>query len=45
MAKNIGIGLYRRRTKVRRPGVHSKNNSSKNKKSKYYVKEYNGQGK
>lgn len=31
--------------KKRRPGVHSKCKSSKNKNSKHYVKPYRGQGK
>lgn len=32
------------KVKVRRPGIHSKNNSSKLKGSKNYVKPYRGQG-
>ena len=31
--------------KRRRPGIHSKCKSSKNKNSKHYVKPYRGQGK
>lgn len=31
--------------KIRRPGIHSKNNNSIHKSSKNYVKRYNGQGK
>lgn len=30
--------------KIKRPGVHSKNNTSGNKKSKNYKKAYRGQG-
>jgi hypothetical protein len=33
------------KSKVSRPGVHSKTKSSKNKKSKNYKKSYRGQGK
>lgn len=32
-------------SKKRRPGIHSKCKSSKNKNSKHYVKPYRGQGK
>jgi|TARA_B100000282_G_C31458516_1_gene365724 hypothetical protein len=31
--------------KKKRPGIHSKNNTSKSKKSKNYKKAYRGQGK
>lgn len=46
MAKgtNVGIHGYHKKTKVSRPGVHSKTKQSKNKNSKNYVKEYVGQG-
>ena len=43
-----GTGLYEKRivkTKVRKPGRHSKKCSSKNKNSKLYRKPYRGQGK
>jgi hypothetical protein len=43
-AKGVGVGIFRRRAKVRRPGVQSKNKNSINKKSKNYVKQYAGQG-
>jgi hypothetical protein len=43
-SKGIGVGKYKERSKVRRPGVVSKNNTSKNKHSKNYVKQYRGQG-
>jgi hypothetical protein len=33
------------RTKRKRPGVHSKKKSSRNKNSKLYKKKYRGQGK
>lgn len=44
-AKSAGVGVFRKHTKVRRPGVYSKNNNSINKKSKNYVKKMVGQGK
>ena len=37
-------GIYKLKAKKKRPGVHSKNNTSKNKNSKNYVKAYRGQG-
>lgn len=37
-------GSYIKQTKKKRPGVHSKNNTSRNKKSKNYAKPYRGQG-
>lgn len=47
MAKSIGISIkgYRKKVKHKRPGVHSKKKSSKNKNSKHYKKPYNRQGK
>ena len=36
---------YKEEPKKKRPGVHSKCKSSKNKNSKHYVKPYRGQGK
>jgi hypothetical protein len=42
--KGIGVGKYRVKSRVRRPGIVSKNNSSHNKQSKHYVKQYRGQG-
>jgi hypothetical protein len=37
--------VYIIKKKKKRPGVHAKSKSSKNKHSKNYVKQYNGQGK
>jgi hypothetical protein len=45
MAKGIATGNYSGGTKKKRPGIHSKNNTSKLKSSKNYVKSYRGQGK
>ena len=45
MAKGITLGNYYEKPKSSRPGVHAKSKSSKNKKSKNYVKPYRGQGK
>lgn len=42
---SIKITRYRKKLKVRRPGVHAKNKTSKHKSSKCYVKSYRGQGK
>jgi len=44
MAKLSGAGAIKT-NKKKRPGVHSKNNTSKNKKSRNYKKSYRGQGK
>lgn len=46
MAKSIGISIkgYRKKSKKRRPGIHSKKKSSTNKNSKHYKKPYNRQG-
>lgn len=46
MAKVQGttVSRYREVSKKRRPGVHSKCRTSKNKASKHYVKPYRGQG-
>ena len=46
MAKVTGSGISSRieKPKVKRPGVHSKNNSSNLKSSKNYRKAYRGQG-
>lgn len=43
MAKLGGSGA-RDTVQKKRPGVHSKNGSSKSKKSKLYKKKYRGQG-
>ena len=44
MAKLL-ISSYLRKNKTKRPGIHAKSNTSKNKNSKNYVKKYIGQGK
>lgn len=45
MAKVQGDIKKLTKSKVSRPGVHSKKNSSKLKSSKNYTKKYNAQGK
>jgi hypothetical protein len=35
---------FKTKSKTKRPGIHSKNNSSKCKASKMYKKKYKGQG-
>jgi len=44
MAKAINLSTYQTKSKVRRPGVHSKTKSSVLKSSKNYRKAYRGQG-
>jgi hypothetical protein len=44
MAKISSGGAYAGNNYAKRPGVHSKNNTSKNKQSKNYKKQYKGQG-
>jgi hypothetical protein len=45
MAKQAkGITTFKAKSKVRRPGVHSKKCSSNVKTSKNYTKKYRGQG-
>jgi hypothetical protein len=44
MAKTINLTTYQAKSKVRRPGVHSKTKSSVLKSSKNYRKGYRGQG-
>ena len=44
MAKLI-VNNYKSKSKVKRPGVHAKTKTSRNKNSKNYIKPYNGQGK
>jgi len=44
MAK-IVVGNYIQNKRKKRPGIHSKNNTSRSKNSKNYVKAYKGQGK
>jgi hypothetical protein len=38
------INAFRKKSKVRRPGVHAKTKASKSKSSKNYLKLYRGQG-
>ena len=45
MAKISSGGVYAGESYKKRPGVHSKNNSSNHKQSKNYKKKYKGQGK
>ena len=45
MARGINLHSYSKKTKKKRPGVHSKSKSSRSKSSKLYVKKYRGQGK
>jgi hypothetical protein len=45
MAKVSNVTTFKKKPKVKRPGVHSKNNNSKIKGSKNYVKPYKSQGK
>jgi hypothetical protein len=44
MAKLI-INNYRKKNKIKRPGVHAKSKTSSLKSSKNYIKKYKGQGK
>jgi len=44
-AKGQAIVSFVRKPKKKNPGVHSKSKTSKNKKSKNYVKSYVAQGK
>jgi len=44
MAKKINIYQYTRRSKKKRPGVHSKCKTSRSKNSINYKKKYIGQG-
>ena len=41
----IVVSDYKVNKRKKRPGVHSKNNTSTSKQSKNYVKAYRGQGK
>ena len=45
MAKAQTAVVFRKKSKVRRPGVHAKTKTSKNRGSKNYSKPYVGQGK
>lgn len=44
MANPIKTSSYSERPVAKRPGVHAKTKTSKNKNSKNYVKPYRGQG-
>jgi len=44
MNKINTIGAFQKKSKVSRPGVHSKTKTSKNKNSINYKKAYKGQG-
>ena len=44
MAKSLQLSSYIKQSNKKRPGVHSKNNTSRSKNSKNYVKAYKGQG-
>jgi hypothetical protein len=44
-AKTNAVSSYISKPKVKRPGVHAKSKTSKNKRSKNYVKMYRSQGK
>lgn len=44
-SKSSSVSVRIAKPKKKRPGVHSKCKSSKLKKSKNYLKRYNGQGK
>ena len=41
---SVSVNFYFKKSKVKRPGVHSKKKTSSNKKSKNYKKLYKGQG-
>ena len=43
MARGINLQSYNKKSKKRRPGVHSKSKNSRSKSSKLYVKKYRGQ--
>ena len=44
MANLVKTSSYHERSSAKRPGVHAKTKTSKNKNSKNYVKPYRGQG-
>ena len=44
MAARLKISSYRRPSKTKRPGIHSKSKTSHLKSSKNYKKRYKGQG-
>lgn len=43
--KTNSTSFFRKKPKVKRPGVHAKTKQSKNKNSKNYTKQYVSQGK
>lgn len=43
--KTSSTSLFNKTPKVKRPGVHAKSKTTKNKTSKNYVKPYSAQGK
>lgn len=43
-AKSTGGGSLVKKSRKKRPGIHSKKRSSKSKNSKNYIKSYIGQG-
>ena len=45
MARQTAGGGYEIKSKIKRPGVHSKTKTSNTKTSKHYRKTYRGQGK
>lgn len=44
MPRKNSSSSVREKAKKKRPGIHSKNNTSRSKKSKNYKKKYRGQG-
>ncbi len=44
-AKTSSVSMHISKPKTKRPGVHAKSKTSKNKTSKNYVKSYTAQGK
>jgi|TARA_R110001592_G_scaffold177204_1_gene417508 hypothetical protein len=45
MARGVNTFTHGESRQKKRPGIHSKNNTSNSKKSKNYKKKYRGQGK
>jgi len=45
MARGVNAFTHRTSKQKKRPGIHSKNNTSNSKQPKYYKKKYRGQGK
>lgn len=44
MPRKISVSGYTERSPKKRPGIHTKCKTSKNKKAKHYKKTYRGQG-